>query len=36
MRKLLVLLTLSLAYLGVAGAINADDPPHCNPCPWVR
>lgn len=31
-----MLLTLSLAYFGVAGAMSADNPPGCNPCPWVR
>jgi hypothetical protein len=36
MRKLLMMLTLTIAYFGVAGAMSADDPPACNPCPWVR
>jgi hypothetical protein len=36
MRKLLMLVTLSLAYFGVIGAMSAGVPPGCNPCPWVR
>jgi hypothetical protein len=36
MRKLMMLLTLTLSYFAVAGATNADTPPNCNPCPWVR
>jgi hypothetical protein len=36
MRKLMMLLTLSIAYVAVAGVTNADVPPACNPCPWVR
>ena len=37
MRKLMILLTLSLSYFAVAGALNAGGaPPSCDPCPWVR
>lgn len=36
MRKFFMLLTLSVAYFGVVGAMSADGPPTCNPCPWVR
>jgi len=37
MRKLLLILTLSLSYLAVAGALDASGvPPQCSPCPWVR
>jgi hypothetical protein len=36
MRKLFMMLTLTIAYLGVAGAMSATNPPACDPCPWVR
>jgi hypothetical protein len=36
MRKLMMLLTLTLSYIAVAGAVRADGPPECNVCPWVR
>jgi len=37
MRKLMMLLTLSLSYFAVAGAVDASgNPPTCSPCPWVR
>jgi hypothetical protein len=36
MRKLLMLLTLTLSFVAATGAANAGDPPACNPCPWVR
>jgi hypothetical protein len=37
MKKLMLLLTLSLSYLAVAGALTAQgNPPSCDPCPWVR
>jgi len=37
MRKLMILLALSVSYLAVAGALDASgNPPSCDPCPWVR
>lgn len=36
MRKIMMLLTLTISYFAVAGASVADQPPTCNPCPWVR
>ncbi len=37
MKKLMMILALTLSYLAVANtALNADSPPDCNPCPWVR
>jgi len=36
MRKLMMILTLALSYMAVAGAISADEPPYCAPCPNVR
>jgi len=37
MRKLMMLITLAVAYFTVAGAMSADQPPTCDPnCPWVR
>jgi hypothetical protein len=36
MRKMMMILTLTLSYFAVASAINADAPPICNPCPDVR
>jgi hypothetical protein len=36
MRKLLMLLTLTISYLAATGAANAGSPPGCDPCPWVR
>jgi hypothetical protein len=37
MRKLIVLLTLTVSMFAAVGALNAGgSPPECNPCPWVR
>jgi hypothetical protein len=36
MRKLMILITLSFSFLAASGVLNADGPPQCNPCPWVR
>jgi len=37
MRKLMILLTLTLSYFAVAGTLSADNPPACGGnCPWVR
>jgi hypothetical protein len=36
MRKIMILVTLAVSYIAVAGALNADNPPACDPCPWVR
>jgi len=36
MRKLMLLLTLTVSYLAVVGSLGATVPPNCNPCPWVR
>jgi hypothetical protein len=36
MRKLMMLLTLTVSYFVAAGSLGALSPPSCNPCPWVR
>jgi hypothetical protein len=36
MRKLMIILTLAISYFGAAGAMTANDPPSCAPCPDVR
>jgi hypothetical protein len=37
MRKFMIVLTLALSYIAVAGTMSADGPPTCGPgCPWVR
>jgi hypothetical protein len=36
MRKVLMLLTLTVSYFAAFGSMNAETPPACNPCPWVR
>jgi hypothetical protein len=36
MRKVIMLLTLTISYFAAFGSMNADTPPTCNPCPWVR
>lgn len=37
MRKLMLVLTMTIGYFAVAGAMTADEPPACDPsCPWVR
>jgi hypothetical protein len=37
MRKFMLILTLALSYLAVAGTVSATGvPPQCSPCPWVR
>ena len=36
MRKIVMLVALSISYFAAFGALNAETPPTCNPCPWVR
>lgn len=36
MKKLMILLTLTISYFAVAGGLNAENPPTCDPCPFVR
>jgi len=37
MRKFMIVLTLTLSWLAVSAAVNADPPPHCDPnCPLIR
>jgi hypothetical protein len=37
MRKVLMLLTLTLSSFAFSAAVNADPPPQCSPnCPFIR
>jgi len=37
MRKLLMILTVAISFLGITGAANAGPPPACGDnCPFVR
>jgi hypothetical protein len=36
MRKLMILLTLAVSYIAVAGSVRADLPPTCDPICGVR
>ena len=37
MRKFMIILTLTLSFLAVSAAVNADPPPQCSPtCPLLR
>lgn len=36
MRKIVMIITLSISFFACFGTLNADAPPACNPCPWVR
>lgn len=36
MKKLIILLALTISAFAATGVLDAQNPPQCNPCPWVR